>query len=261
MKNATNRIQWILLLVFAGVLVLKGQTINRQDTAIIYLTKPLLKVQTPAKIENIRPVIRDQYQTIGCICDPFVARQLFISAIGGVNSPYFGIGVSRHLKNYRGLEPNLVLRTDFGHDYIVNAGVETSSLFFRCPIDFRLEYNRYHVAEKGLANYNSYLCGVIYRRAFASFGLYTGVDNYAGSHNAVVRLNVGYALHVANGDCCKTTRTIAKFSGDIGIWRNTINYKVNIDVPFCYWFSIGAGYEKLYNYNDCIFTLKYMIHR
>jgi hypothetical protein len=255
----TIRKAFILLIVTFWIHDLKGQSAIQRDTSKIHPVKPKSVTLIKTGDVSMDSTIRILSLISTCICDPAYRNELGISIIGSLNSPNIGLGLDLKPRYFNRLVADLIFRTDFSHNYIVNSGLEIKYLSRRAPIDIRLEYSRYNLRKTILIDYYKYLAGLIYRVPGSSMGLLIGQDNYQAKNNIGYEIFLKYRFRKAINTYFEPSKPVADIYTGIGYWNNRINYKVKFDYLLNYSMRIGIGYERIYDFNEFILTFEYVV--
>ncbi len=255
----TIRKAFILLIVTFWIHDLKGQSAIQRDTSIIHPVKPKSVTLIKTGEVSTDSMIRILSLISTGICDPVYPNELGISMIGSLNSHTFGIGLDFKPRYFNRFVADLLVRSDFSNNFIVNSGLEIKYLSRRSPIDIRLEYSRYNLTKTKLIDYHKYLAGVIYRIPGSSMGLLIGEDNYQAKNKIGFEIFHKYRFRKASNSYFEPSKPVADIYTGIGYWNNRINYKVKFDYLLNYYMRIGIGYERIYDFNEFILTFKYVV--
>lgn len=192
----------------------------------------------------------------GGFIDPVVFNELGISLIASNKSPNVGLNIDFSPLFLRELFTQVEIRSDFDKNMTFKGKLETTNLTRH--FDFRICYEKYSITNSTLSNLNRVLIGSIYKIQSSSIGLSLGRDSYEKEIGCDISFSHTFRFGKPN-NVTEFPKMITA-GGLVGLWNNKLNYKLGVGYLINFNYSCGIEYRKLYDFNEILLALRYVIH-
>lgn len=197
---------------------------------------------------------------VGRICDPIFTNELGISVLTSTKSPKIGFGIDYFPQNHMILNKIRLIEFSYrknNNNYLrLTSGVESFRILGKYSWDIKFEYSLNNLKDIGLVNYSRFSSGVIYRGiSWLNIGALIGRDNFK---NLGYDILLKYTIHKSLAECPFYVQYGELFA-KIEYWNNNFNYTIKVNSPLSNVYSLGLGYEKLFEHKEFLLTLRYLI--
>ena len=192
----------------------------------------------------------------GKLIDPVVLNELGISLIASNKSPNVGVSIDFSPLFLRKLFTQVEIRSDFDQDLTFRGQFETRDLTRN--FDFRICYEKYSIENSTLSDLNRVLIGSIYKTQSSTFGLSLGRDSYEKEIGCDISFR--HTFHFGKPNNVTECSKMISAGGLVGLWDNKLNYNLGVEYLINFNYSYGIEYRKLYDFNEILITLRYVIH-
>jgi len=244
---------FIIILLLSLNWVIFAQT----DTTLIRLKPQEIKLRVDS-ITHFKNNLNDfdERPLEGRLIDPAVFNELGISLIASNKSPNVGLSIDFSPLFLRKLFTQVEIRSDFDKNMTFRGKLETRDLTRN--FDFRICYEKYSIGNSTLSDLNRVLIGSIYKTQSSSIGLLLGRDSYEKEIGCDIFFSHTFRFRQPN-NVTEFPKMISA-GGLVGLWNNKLNYKLDVGYLINFNYSCGIEYRKLYDFNEILVTLRYVIH-
>jgi len=252
-KHKKMKRHFIIILLLSLNWVIFAQT----DTTLIRLKTQEVKL-TVDSITYFKNNLNNfnERPLVGKLIDPVVLNELGISLIASNKSPNVGLSIDFSPLFLRKLFTQVEIRSDFDQDLTFRGKFETRDLTRN--FDFRICYEKYSIENSTLSDLNRVLIGSIYKTQSSAFGLSLGRDSYEKEIGCDISFR--HTFHFGKPNNVTECSKMISAGGLVGLWDNKLNYNLGVGYLINFNYSCGIEYRKLYDFNEILITLRYVIH-